>query len=53
MNFLALESGHSDLACLLVFSVAVACDCPQTVRQLLVQLVDVLFAAASWLSRLD
>ena len=37
-------------ACLLVFSVAVAFDCPQTVRQLLVQRVVDLFAAGSWLS---
>ena len=33
----SLLTGHTSLACLLMFSVAVACDCPQTVRQLLVQ----------------
>ena len=37
-------------ACLLVFCVEVACDCPQTVRQLRVQRIVVLFAAGSWLS---
>ena len=40
----ALGSGHSGLACLLVFSVAVACDCPQTVRQILSAL-DELFCS--------
>ena len=29
-QLLALDSCHSGLACLLVFSVAVACNCPQT-----------------------
>ena len=48
-QLLALDSCHSRLACLLVFSVAVAGNCPQTVRQHCVgQLV--LFAAGSWLS---
>ena len=36
--------------CLLVFSVAVAGDSPQTVRQLLVQRIVILFPAGSWLS---
>ena len=48
-QLLTLDSGHSGLACLLVFSAAEACDCPQTVRQLLVQRIVVLFAAGSWL----
>ena len=36
-QLLALDlSGFQSQSCLLVFSVAVVCDCPQTVRQLLV-----------------
>ena len=35
----------SGLACLLVFPVTVACDCPQTVRKLLVQRIDNLFSS--------
>ena len=35
----------SGLACLLVFPVTFACDCTQTVRQLLVQRIDNLFCS--------
>ena len=50
-QLLALDSGHSGLACLLVFSVAVACNCPQTICQHLVCVGQlVLFAAGSRLS---
>ena len=35
----------SGLACLLAFPVTIACDCPQTVRQLLVQSIDNLFCS--------
>ena len=44
-QLLAFDSGQSGLACFLVFSLTVACDCPQAVRQLLVQRMDNLFCS--------